>query len=170
MDDGLMFSGIWELNGEYSDDVYKLDFKSGELVKLFSLDYISGFADNLIIESRYDPEKSNPTNPWGLTFSPQDIERRIEWNVVLRSFDGDIILEDTYTLEGLYSMVILFKGADDTYAYFFSETLYNDSKTNSMTTYMALLGVALDGSGMEVLSSEEEGYILAHQNPHSDHK
>lgn len=160
MDDGLMFSGIWELEGEYSDDIYKLDFESGELVKLFSFDYISGLADNLIVSSRYDSEKSNPTNPWGFAFAPQDIERSGEWNVVLRSFDGDIILEGTYTLEGLYEMIILFKGADDTYAYFFSETSYNDEKTNSMTSYMSLIGVALDGSGMKVLCNEEEIYAF----------
>lgn len=160
MDDGLLFFGIWELDGEYSDDIYKLDFESGELVKLFSFDYIRGFADNLIVSSRYNSEKSNPTNPWGFAFAPQDIERSVEWDVVIRSFDGDIILEDTYRLEGLYDTPLYFKGADDTYAYFFSETSYNDDETNSMTTYMSLLGVALDGSGMEVLSSEEEIYTF----------
>ena len=159
MDDGLMFSGLWQVEGEYSDDIYKLDFESGEIVKLFSADYISGFADNLIIESRYDSEKSNPTNPWGLTFSPQDIERSGELNVVIRSFDGDIILEDTYRLEGLYDTPY-FRGADGIYAYFLSETSYNDPETNSMTSYMSLIGVALDGSGMEVLSNEEEVYVF----------
>ena len=159
-DDGLLFSGFWDVEGEYSDDIYKLDFESGELVKLFSIDHIPGFADNLIAESQYDSEKFNPTNPWGFAFSPQDIERSGEWNVVIRSFDGDIILEDTYRLEGLYDMLLYFKGADDTYAYFFSETSYNDDETNSMTTYMSIIGVALDGSGMEVLSSEEELYAF----------
>lgn len=154
MDDGIMFAGSrWDSDDEYGSSVYKVDFESGEVTELFSIDD-SGvtIAENLLVSNTYDSQRANPTNPWGFVLAPQDSEWKIEWNLVLRNFDGDIILEDTYTHTGAYFSPS-FQGTDDTYAYYLSDVSNGDGNT-----YMTLIGVALDGSGIELLCTEEEFY------------
>ena len=154
MEDGIMFAGSWwEADDEHGSNIYKVDFESGEVTTLFGIDD-SGvtIAENLLVSLTWDARRANPSNPWGFVLAPQDSEWNSEWNLVLRNFDGDIILEDTYTHTGLYFSPS-FQGADDTYAYFLS-----DVSSNSGNTCMTLVSVALDGSGMEILCTEEEFY------------
>lgn len=165
MDDGLLFMGEEKLSDSSTRWIYKLDFESGELTAVFEpVPGAVAMAEGLVVSSRYDGKKSNPTNPWGMTFAPQDIERTVEFYVCLQSFSGDVLFEDTYHLEGYYQMPS-FCGADDTYAYFFDSANYSDE--DSSTDYMSLIGVALDGSGMEVLCDEEEYYVYLRSNHHS---
>ena len=151
MDDGIVFFGYDRLGGAGSR-FFQFDFETGEITRLFGYDYGNvQIAEDLVVSSRYTCEKSNPTNPWGLTLAPQDIEMTGELYVVMQNFAGDVLVDDSYPLTGRYGAPY-FQGMDDTYAYFFSSTSFNG------TTYMSLIGVALDGSGMEVLCTEEEFY------------
>ena len=152
MDDGLMFAGSRWAEEKYGSNIYKVDFESGEVTKLFSINDGVTIAEGLLVSNTYDSRRANPSNPWGFVLAPQDSEWKVEWNLVLRSFDGDIILEDTYTHTGAYFSPS-FQGTDDTYAYYLS-----DVSSNSGNTYMTLVGVALDGSGIEILCTEEEFY------------
>ena len=161
MDDGIVFMGIDE-SGRH---LFRFDFESGGLTPLFDLG--TGFtriAEDLAVSYTYASKRANPTNPWGLTLAPQDIERIGELKVVIRSFAGDILVDGAYPLNGLYSMPE-FLGNDDTYAYFLDSTLFNALDGN--TTYSSLLGVALDGSGMEVLCTEEEYFPHEGTNRHT---
>ena len=160
MDDGIVFFGH---ERQTKDDgsvdlrlgVYKLDFESGELTALFSPTWTAAIAENLVVCGQYDSEKSNPSNPWGLTLAPQDIERSGEFHVTMWNYAGGVLLDGTYLLEGHHQFPS-FCGTDGTYAYFFSDQGYDDS--DGIIKYMSLIGVALDGSGMEILSSQEEEY------------
>ena len=160
MDDGIVFSG-YELQAgedgsvERAPGVYKLDFESGELTGLFDLDRTAAFVEDLVVTHQYDSQWATPTNPWGFILAPQDVTRSGEFHVTLRNFAGEVLLEGSLPLEGCY-FGNSFCGTDDTYAYFFFDGSYNDGYGN--TEYMALIGMALDGSGMEVLCEEEEYY------------
>ena len=159
-DDGIVFSGYELQTGEDGSvergpGVYKLDFESGELTALFHLDRSAAVVEDLVVTCQYDSQRTNPTNPWGFILSPQDVERSGEFHVTLRNFAGEVLLEGTLPLEGYY-FINTFCGTDDTYAYFFFEGSY--SSVNGEREYMALIGMALDGSGMEVLCQEEEYY------------
>ena len=161
MDDGIVFMGIDE-SGRH---LFRFDFESGGITPLFDLD--TGFAriaEDLAVSYTYDSRPANPTNPWGLTLALQDIERTGELKVVIRSFAGDILVDGAYPLNGRYSMPE-FLGNDDTYAYFLDSALFNALDGN--TTYSSLLGVALDGSGMEVLCTEEEYFPHEGTNRHT---
>ena len=155
MDDGILLCSGWsEGYDEFRYDLYKLDFDSGEFTRQLDLeqDKYMQIAEDLLVSGTWDARRANPSNPWGFALAPQDSEYNTEWNLVLRNFDGDIIFEDTYTHNGLYFSPS-FQGADDTYAYFLS-----DVSSNSGNSYMTLIGVALDGSGIELLCTEEEFY------------
>lgn len=161
MDDGIVFMGIDE-SGRH---LFRFDFESGGITPLFDLG--TGFvriAEDLAVSCTYDSKCTNPTNPWGLTLAPQDIERSGELKVVIRNFAGDILVDGAYPLNGLYSMPE-FLGNDDTYAYFLDSALFN--AFDGDTTYSSLLGVALDGSGMEVLCTEEEYFPHEGTNRHT---
>ena len=160
MDDGIVFFGYEHQTKDAGSvdlrlRIYKLDFESGELTSLFSPTWSAAIAEDLVICGQYDSEKSNPSNPWGMTLAPQDIERSGEFHVTMWNFAGEVLLDDTYPLEGHHQFPS-FCGTDGTYAYFFSDQGYDDS--DGIIKYMSLIGVALDGSGMEILSSQEEEY------------
>ena len=155
MDDGILLCGGWsEGYNEFRCSLYKLEFDSGELTKPLDLeqDKYMRIAEDLLVSSTYDAQRANPSNPWGFVLAPQDSEYNTEWNLVLRNFDGDVIFEDTYTYNGLYFSPF-FQGADDTYAYFLS-----DNSSEDGTSSLVLISVALDGSGIEILCTEEEFY------------
>ena len=155
MDGGIVFFGSERGGNGYR--IFQFDFESGEINALSDCgDYGNvKISDDLVVSSRYTYEKANPTNPWGLTLAPQDIERIGELHVVIRNFAGDTLVDDTYPLNGFHRYPT-FCGNDGVYAYFFSGGTYSDN--NGITEYMSLIGVALDGGGMEVLSSQEEHY------------
>ena len=157
MDDGLLFfCHEFRTADDATDIICRFDYDSGELTRIFEpVPGAAGLVDGMVVSSRSSYEKSNPTNPWGLTLAPQDIERTVEFYVCLQNFSGDVLWEDTYRLEGYYSMPD-FCGVDDTYAYFLDGAFF--STLNDSTSYFSLIGVALDGSGMEVLCTEEEHY------------
>ena len=160
MDDGIMFFGDEHQTKEDGSvelelGIYKFDFESGELTALFSPARAAAIAEDLVVIGQYDSEKSNPSNPWGITLAPQDIERSGEFHVTMWNFAGELLLDGTYPLEGHHQFPG-FCGTDGTYAYFFSDQAYSDN--DGITKYMSLIGVALDGSGMEVLGSQEEYY------------
>lgn len=168
-DGGVVFLGNEYRTGEdggveHESGIYRLDFESGGLTALFPLTRAADIAEDLVVTCRYESEKSDPTNPWGLELSPRDVERSGEFHVTLRNFAGEVLLDGTYPLEGKH-LFPSFLGADGTYAYFFSGETYG--KDGSTTRYMSLLGVALDGSGMEVLCQEEEYYQSVSTNYHS---
>ena len=166
MDDGLLFfCHEFRTAGDTADIICRFDYDSGELTRVFEpVPGAVGLVDGMVVSNRSSYEKSNPTNPWGLTLAPQDIERTVEFYVCLQNFSGDVLWEDTYRLEGYYSMPD-FCGVDDTYAYFLDGDSFGTLNDN--TSYFSLIGVALDGSGMEVLCSEEEYYEFPGTNRHS---
>ena len=171
MDDGIVFLGYerqTEDGGsvEIEFGVYRLDFESGELTKLFSPVKSAAIVEDLVVCSQYDSERTNPSNPWGLTLAPQDIERSGEFHVILRNFAGEVLLDGTYPLEGHHQFPS-FCGTDGTYAYFLSDQTYGDN--DGTIKYMSLIGVALDGSGMEILSSQEESYRYPGTHGTSEH-
>ena len=160
MDDGIVFFGDeHQTRDDGSVDlrlgVYKFDYARSALTPLFSPDWSASIGEDLVVTGQYESEKSNPSNPWGLTLAPQDIERRGEFHVTLWNFAGELLLDASYPLEGHHQFPS-FCGADDTYVYFFSDQTWGDN--DGTTKYMSLIGVALDGSGMEVLGTEEESY------------
>ena len=153
MDDGIVFFGF---DGLDKRRLFQFDFETGEITSLSGFgDEIMQISGDLVVSSDYTYEKSNPTNPWGLTLAPQDIEMSGKLHVVIRNFAGDVLVDDTYPLNGVHFSPE-FCGNDDRYAYFFSGMSY--SGYDGSIKYMSLIGVALDGSGMEVLCNEEEYY------------
>ena len=162
MDDGIVLFGDEYQTGEDGGvelecGIYRFDFESGELTAQFSLPRAAAIAEDLVVISQYVSARSNPSNPWGLELAPQDIERSGEFHVTMWNFAGEVLLEDTYPLAGFHRFPS-FCGSDGTYAYFISDETYSDNDHKGTTRYMSLIGVALDGSGMEVLCQEEEYY------------
>ena len=150
MEEGIVF--LCHTKGA-SPHTYRLDYATGELHTI--LDGGVSLGEDLIVSRNYRYEKSSPTNPWGMTLAPQDIEVSGDFQVTLWNFAGEVMLDGSYPLSGIYEYPT-FMGADDTYAYFLSDATY--SEHHGITHYMSILGVALDGSGMEVLCTEEEYY------------
>lgn len=152
MDGGIVFSGFDSDGDNDFSRLFRFDFESGEIGALFDFDYGNAkLVDDLVICSHwYDREQTDPTNPW-FTLTMQDMKARGKLQVVIQNFVGDILVNETYLLEGYYFYPV-FYGCDDTYAYFL------DSIGLNGTTFTSLIGVALDGSGIEVLCMEEEFY------------
>lgn len=146
-DDGVVFLG-YEKQGE-SDGrkVFRFDFETGALTTLLDQRMAVAMAEDLVISSDYTSEKSNPSNPWGLTLAPQDLERTGALHVVIQNFAGEVLVDGSYPLNGRFS-IPRFQGTDDTYAYYLDK----------VGDEISLIGVALDGSGLEVLCTEEEHY------------
>ena len=149
-DDGILFLG----DGQGHPYLYWLDGESGRLSARFDNDHFAVYiTEDLVISSRYGSERSNPSNPWGFTLAPQDIERTGELQVLLRNFAGEVLLDEAYPLSGRLGRAD-FCGTDGTYAYFLSTASFDGN--SGSTQYISLIGVALDGSGAEVLCTEEE--------------
>ena len=82
--------------------------------------------------------------------------------VILKDFEGNVLVENTYDTGLDYLMgtkpIAGFCGLDDTYAYFYvwCKKDLSHSAVRGYTDYYSILAVALDGSGMQVLCTEEE--------------
>ncbi|MDE6590889.1 MAG: hypothetical protein K2K53_11210 [Oscillospiraceae bacterium] len=150
MDGGVVFLG----HDGHSGRLFKFDFETSGITRLFTPTGAVAVAEDLVVSHRYTYQKSNPTNPWGLTLAVQDIEVDGELDVIIYDFIGEVLLNGTYRLDGRFNSPE-FYGIDETYAYFLGSTNFGG------TTYMSLIGAALDGSGgAEVLCTEEEFYDL----------
>ena len=146
-DDSIVYYGYERQRDNDDARFFRFDFETGEIAGLIDRAGGGRLADDLMVSSKYTSEKSNPSNPWGLTLAPQDLERTGELRVVMWNFAGDVLVDDSYPLNGRFS-IPRFRGADDAYAYFIDKV--GDD--------ISLIGVALDGSGLEVLCTEEEHY------------
>lgn len=135
MDDGLLIALMDKR--EAAADICMYDFESGELTELFTVAPLStnvrarvGIADNLVSGNYLNDDTG-------------------EFYVILKDFEGNVLLEDTYEIEHPFIEPRLC-GADDNNAYFYGFTL-SDTKQ-----YLSIISVALDGSGAEVMCTETE--------------
>ncbi len=77
--------------------------------------------------------------------------------VIIKDFDGDILVEDTYSLDLSdvpveFSRFMGFQGRDEDWAYY----SLNADDQDTQTKYTSLIAVALDGSGAKVLCTQSE--------------
>ena len=129
-DDGVMFWG--EDQSENHRNVYRFDFASGEIEALFPADpAFPAFADGLVGAALY---------------------RDGILKVVLRDFEGKILLEDEYPLEGGFQTLTLFS-ADEDNAYLIGASHLTNGGAVYATRY-TIAAVALDGGGIQVMSAE----------------
>ncbi len=80
--------------------------------------------------------------------------------VIIKDFDGNILVEDTYSLDLSdvpveLSQFMGFQGRDEDWAYYSLNAFDQDTQTE----YVSLIAVALDGSGAKVLCTQSEQHI-----------
>lgn len=134
MDDGLLIALMD--NREAAADICMYDFESGELIKLFTVAPLStnvrarvGIADNFVSGNYLNDDTG-------------------EFYVILKDFEGNVLLEDTYEIEHPFIEPRLC-GIDEDYAYFYGFTFSSKMK------YLSIISVALDGSGVRVTTEVE---------------
>lgn len=142
-DDGIVFTRVSHelVDGAWVNEthIYQYDFGAGEIRELSWLGTgNTGLADNIVVKSRSSNE---------------------QLYINIMDFDGSVLLEDTYPLNEFEEFHykgahLYYMGIDDRYAYF--STSANEVTETYTTDYYAIIAVALDGSGAQVLSIVEE--------------
>lgn len=145
MDEGIMFQGFTDEEMETS--VYKYDFHSSEVEKLFVAAPAStgiyagvGIGDHAVVGHTNTDEN-------GVFY------------ILIKDFEGNVLVEDNYTLDLPTNRYILyFLGSDETGAYFQATGSLQDQDGNTYARYVSIIVVPLDGSGAYILSSTVKTY------------
>ncbi len=136
-DDGVYF----DRNG---GDIYRYDLETGEYNKLFTEEvgrFAAIFMDNIVT---------------GFELSNKG-DSSYDFHVAIDDFEGNTLVDETYQFELGYAYYddehVL--GRDENYAYYAMYDTGNDI-VGYKTYYIAIIKVALDGSGAEVLCETTE--------------
>lgn len=141
---------------ELKTEIYCYEFDTGECRSIFDTG-LYGWSDPGVIADDLITGYEMLANHGGI----------YDFYVMIKDFEGNVLVEDTYTLdirdgyahyglEGLdgISYNVDFLGRDEEHAYysFYAQEVAGEGQT----TYISIISVALDGSGARVVSTQSE--------------
>ena len=140
MGEGIVFQGFTD--EEMETGVYKFDFESREVEKLFVAAPAStgiyarvGIGNHVVVGHTNTDENG-------------------AFYILIKDFEGNALVEDAYTLDLPTNRYILyFLGSDGTGAYFQATGSLQDQDGNTYANYISIIAIPLDGSGAYVLSN-----------------
>lgn len=146
-DDGIIFSDYTEEDGF---QISKIDFGSGQISSIIP-GAVGHIAANLLVTDM-DFQRGQISEENG-------IDCDIEFGMRIMDFEGSVLVEDTYSFTGPFS-IPGFCGSDENYAYYYDTSGCNSydeqGRQTGYTDYLSIFAIALDGSGARLLCTEED--------------